>query len=316
MGKEIYLWRDDLTGFVESGNKIRKLEFLVADALAKGCDTLITCGGPQSNHTRSTAAVARELGMEVSILILPKPGFDRSADPTANLLLDEIFGAKLVWLDFDEFQKRGQGYAPYLTQEAEALKAQGKKPYVIPLGGSNPVGCLGYQAAVEEMLPIWKDAAKTAAPDDLFCTLGTGGTFMGLRLGIEKQKLSTHLHGVNVIGPMSVTEGYVTQLTRDLEAKGVAFSPEGKFEMIDGYVGGGYAVASDDDLAFYSQFAREEGVLLDPCYTGKAFQGMIAEIRKNPSRFGNQILFLHSGGGFGTFAYTSQYRRVLLKRSV
>ena len=311
--KEIFIWRDDLTGFNGSGNKIRKLEFLLADALQKGCDWIITCGGPQSNHTRATTAAARELGLGASVLILPKPGFNREKPANANLLLNQIFGAQISWIDYDEYQKLGASYDPFLTREFELLKSQGKKPYIIPLGGSNAIGCFGYLAAVEEMLLAWKNLVPNSpAPDSIVCALGSGGTFVGLQAGIQNQGIATILHGVNVIGPIETAKNYVKQLHQDCIQNGITVNPE-KAHMIDGYVGQGYAMATSDDLLFYRDFATLEGILLDPCYTGKAFQGMMSELRKSPERFGDKILFLHSGGGFGNFAYADEYQRAFLE---
>ena len=314
LGKEIYIWRDDLNGMVESGNKLRKLEFLMADALAKGCDWIITCGGPQSNHTRATAVIARQLGLGVSILILPKPGFDRSKTANANLLLNHIYDSKMVWLDYEDYQNKGSTYDPFLQAEVAELKSKGKKPYVIPLGGSNHIGSLGYANAIEEMMQSWKSVAQSTEPESLFCALGSSGTYVGLQLGIQEQKLKTHLYGVNVIGPIQTAQKYAHSVTQSIaDHFGISISQKHS-TMIDGYVGEGYSIASDQDLEFYIQLARDEGILLDPCYTGKAFQGMISEIKKDPSSYGKQILFLHSGGTFGNFAYSEQYREVLKKK--
>lgn len=311
IGKEIFVWRDDLNGFVESGNKLRKLEFLMADALKHGRDWIITCGGPQSNHTRATAMIVRQLGLGVSVLILPKPGFDHSKTPTANLLLNQIYDSRIVWLNYEDFVKAGSSYDLFLALEAEHLKKEGKKPYVIPLGGSNPIGCLGYKNAVSEMIPTWKNIAGTDSPDSLFCALGSGGTFVGLEWGIQEHKLKTQLYGINVIGPIETANKYVHTLHESISTdQGINIGSKHSHQ-IDGYVGAGYSIASDEDLSFYVELAREEGLLLDPCYTGKAFQGMLSEIRKNPANFGNQILFLHSGGTFGNFAYAEQYQKAL-----
>ena len=313
LGKEIYIWRDDLTGFIESGNKIRKLEFLLADALAKNCDHILTCGGPQSNHTRATAALARRLGLGVSILAsLPAAGLDLSRPATGNLLLNQIFGAQMSFIPSEDYQKNGASYEPFLAIEAEKLKKEGHRPYVIPLGGSNALGCLGYLGAVGEMLETWKKLdLGTETPSDLFCVLGSGGTYAGLQLGLAYHSLwSTRLFGINIIDK-KMSEKYLDQLHEETSKEfGIECNPK-QSEIIDGYVGGGYAVASDDDLGSYLRFAREEGILLDPCYTGKAFRGMISEIQKNPSRFGNQILFLHSGGVFADFNYAEQFHRVM-----
>jgi D-cysteine desulfhydrase len=312
-GREIYIWRDDLTGFNGSGNKIRKLEFLLADAIQKGANHIITCGGPQSNHTRATTTAARELGLGASVLILPKPGFDRGSPANANLLLNQIFGASISWIDYDEYQKLGATYEPFLTREFEKLKAQGKKPYVIPLGGSNALGCFGYLAGLEEMLKTWRATVPNCeAPDSIICALGSGGTFVGLQAGIEHEGIKTVLYGVNVIGPIETAKKYVTELHKSCMEYGISVHPE-RAQIIDGYVGQGYAQATTDDLLFYRDLATLEGILLDPCYTGKAFQGMLTELRKNPDRFGKRILFLHSGGGFGTFAYAEDYQRAFLE---
>jgi len=311
LGKEIFIWRDDLTGFMESGNKLRKLEFLMADAIAQGCDWVITCGGPQSNHTRATAVIARQLGLGVSILTLPKPGFDRSRVANGNLLINQIYDSTMIWLDYDEYQKNGASYDPFLEQESTRLKVLGKKPYVIPLGGSNPIGCLGYQNGIAEMLNTWKSVTHTLAPDSLFCALGSGGTYVGLQLGLQEQKLKTQLYGINVIGPIEVAQKYASTLSSSvLKEFGITVDTS-KSHQIDGYVGAGYSIASNADLEFYIELARHEGIMLDPCYTGKAFQGMLSEIKKNPTSFGDQVLFLHSGGTFGNFAYAEQFEQVL-----
>lgn len=314
VGKDIYVWRDDLNGFIDSGNKLRKLEFLMADALRLGCDWIITCGGPQSNHTRATTAVARTLGLGISILILPKADFDPAQPANANLLLNKIFDAHITWISNSEYHKLGKGYDPFFAREIELLKQQGKKPYVIPLGGSSPVGCYGYQNGVAEMLATWKSTTGlNTPPDNLFCALGSSGTFVGLKMGIEKENLSTKLHGINVIGPIETARNYVNQLVLACEKASMSVSLENS-HIIDGYVGKGYAQAEDQDLLFYRELARTEGIVLDPCYTGKAFQGMLVEIAKNPAAFGEKILFLHSGGEFGNFAYAEQYQRVFAEK--
>ena len=311
IGKEIYIWRDDLNGFMESGNKLRKLEFLMADAIEQGCDWVITCGGPQSNHTRATAIVARQLGLGVSILTLPKPGYDHDKIPTGNLLINQIYDSTMIWLDYDEYQKNGASYEPFLKQESGRVKALGKKPYIIPLGGSNPIGCLGYQHGVKEMLTTWKTVTNTPEPDDLFCALGSGGTFVGLQLGLQEQKMKTQLYGINVIGPIETAQKYVSILHESIKKTNGILIDKKNSHQVDGYVGAGYSLASNSDLEFYITLARKEGIMLDPCYTGKAFQGMLSEIKKNPDQFGSRILFLHTGGTFGNFAYAEQFQQTL-----
>lgn len=312
LDKDVYIWRDDLTGYNESGNKVRKLEFLLADAVASGCDWIVTCGGPQSNHTRATVALARQLGLGVTVVILPRPGFDRGKPATGNLLLNQIFDADLVWLDFDDFQNKGSRYDPFLEKEVERLRAEFKNPYVIPLGGSNALGCFGYRIAMKEMLSTWKKLQLgSTTPDSIFCAMGSGGTMLGLQLGLQDHQLdSCKLFGINVTGTPEVGAEYISRLSREITESGEKLTHKNTF-LIDGYVGEGYSVATNADLEYYVQIGRNEGILLDPCYTGKAFKGMIAEVKKDPIRFGRKILFLHSGGGFANFAYAEQYQEVL-----
>jgi D-cysteine desulfhydrase len=313
VGRDIYMWRDDLTGFVESGNKVRKLEYLLAHALETKCDRILTAGGVQSNHTRTTAFLARRLGLKVALVVRgPKTGPDESALPTGNYLLNAIAGADVHHITYAEYQAAAGVYAPFLDRVAEQYRHHGERPYVIAEGGSVPRGCWGYINGVAEMLPTWKAVAGTAAPDSLFFADGSGGTHAGLHLGYEVNELSPRgLWAVNVCDSAGYFEQRVGKL---VEATAQEFGlplRERTLQVLDGHVGGGYGVASDDDLRFYMSLARLEGVLLDPVYTGKAFRGMLSELRKQPEKFGQKILFLHSGGGFATFAFQEQYARVL-----
>ncbi len=314
VGKEIYIWRDDLTGFIESGNKIRKLEFLLADALEKGATRIITSGGYQSNHTRATTFAARRIGLEIS-LVLREPKTGRQPDdlPTANLLLSQIADADMHFISFNDYQAAGSTYLPILEKIAAASRQRGEQPYIILEGGSVPIGCFGYIAAVEEMLATWKNSgAKTKFPDALFFADGSGGTHAGLHLGYELHDLPTKkLWAVNICDSAEYFQKRVGKLIEETASQFNLKHTERELQVLDGHFGSGYGIATDDDLKFYAKLARQEGVLLDPSYTGKAFQGMLAEIKKNPDRFGDKILFLHSGGTFGTFAYQEQYARVL-----
>jgi D-cysteine desulfhydrase len=314
VGKDIFIWRDDLTGFTESGNKIRKLEFLLADAMEKGATRITTSGGYQSNHTRATTFAARRLGLEVSLVLRePKTGRNREETPTANLLLSQIAGADIHFISFNDYQAAGSTYLPVLEKIAEASRQRGEKPYIILEGGSVPIGCFGYIAAVEEMLATWKNCgAGTLSPDALFFADGSGGTHAGLHLGYELNGLPTKkLWAINICDSAEYFKKRVGKLIEEtVEQFGLKFN-ERELQVLDGHFGTGYGIATDDDLKFYMRLARQEGLLLDPSYTGKAFQGMLAELKKSPERFGDRILFLHSGGGFGTFAYQERYAQLL-----
>jgi D-cysteine desulfhydrase len=314
VGREIFLWRDDMTGFVESGNKVRKLEFLLAHALDQGANRILTVGAAQSNHARATAYCARRLGLEITILVRePKRGRDPNEPATGNLLLNQICGADLKYISSADYQRAGCAWQPFLAAELEAARQRGETPYAIPAGGSVPVGCWGYLRAVEEMLATWASLGlDTRAPDALFIAVGSGGTHAGLHLGYELHGLPTNtLWAVNVSDNAGHFQKRVGQLIEDTAREFKLNSRERSVQVLDGHVGEGYALASDDDLRFYAKLARQEGVLLDPAYCGKAFRGMLAELRKTPDRFGKRILFLHSGGVFSVEAYRNQLARVL-----
>ena len=313
-GREIYLWRDDLTGFVESGNKIRKLEFLLAHALETGATRIVTSGGMQSNHTRAASFAARRVGLRVALVVRePKTGRDPNAPPVGNLLLNQIAGADLHYLPYAKYQDKGGHYGPFLEEVAEQYRQRGEKPYIIDEGGSMARGCFGYVYAVEEMLATWKQTgAGTDAPDALIFAEGSGGTHAGLHLGFELHGLDPRrLFAINICDTAEYFHERVGRLVEDAAREFNLPSRNRTLHVLDGHVGEGFGIASDDDLRFYLQIARQEGVLLDPAYTGKAFRGMLAELRNAPDRFGKKILFLHSGGTFTTFAYQDHYARVL-----
>jgi D-cysteine desulfhydrase len=314
IGREIYIWRDDMTGSVESGNKVRKLEFLLADAVAKGATRIITAGGIQSNHTRATAYCARRLGLEISIIVRePKTGRNADEIPTGNFLLNQIAGANLHFVSYAEYQAQGSIYRPFLERVAQESRSRGEKPYVIFEGGSQPLGCFGYMFAVEQMLSVWPSLAGSRFPDALFFADGSGGTHAGLHLGYEQNGLPTkNLWAVNVCDSAEYFQNRVGKLVEETAREFNLRCTSPELKVLDGHFGTGYSIATDDDLRFYANLAKLEGVLLDPTYTGKAFRGMLAEIRKNPERFGSKILFLHSGGLFGTFAYAAHYAKALV----
>jgi len=312
VGREIYVWRDDLTGFIESGNKIRKLEFLLAHALESGANRVITAGGVQSNHTRATSFLARRLGLKVALVVRQAKSVQSFPSlPSANFLLNLIAGGEIHEVSYAEYQAQGSVYGPFLDRLAGHYRERGEHPYVIAEGGSVPRGCWGYILAAEEMLSTWKATVGTAAPDALFFADGSGGTHAGLHLGCELHGMSPRrLWAVNVCDSAEYFQQRVGKLIEDTAREFSLPLRERAIQVLDGHFGGGYGLASDDDLRFYVRLARQEGVLLDPVYTGKAFQGMLAELKKDGGRFGQKILFLHSGGTFATFAFQEQYARI------
>lgn len=300
-GPTIWLKRDDLTGCALSGNKIRKLEFIVAKALSEGADTLITCGGIQSNHCRATALVAAQLGLKCQLILRQ----DQSQSPQGNLLLDQLAGA-----DIDLYESRG--FAARLAERLQAAKerchAQGRKAYVIPTGASDGVGIWGYvQAAIE----IQQDCLQHGIqPGYIISATGSGGTQAGLTLGAHLQGLSAQVVGYAVCD----NAAYFQRKVRDDIAQWCALYPQTSFPdaenliaqlniaIEDGYIGPGYAQASPQVFACMRHVASTEGVILDPVYTGKAFYGLMQDIRAGHYRDTQDLVFVHTGGLFGTFA--------------
>ena len=309
-GVELYIKRDDLSGVALSGNKIRKLEFVLADALAQKVDTVITCGGAQSNHCRATAIAAAMLGLNCRLLL-------RTPDPSnpppleGNILLDRMAGAEIVWITPDEYKQRDE----LMAREAESLQTSGRKAYPIPEGASNALGALGYIRATEELV---NDITNTLGGGNRPCTIinaaGSGGTSAGLILGAKIFDLNARIAGVNVCNDRA----YFVRAIGDICERAIAdyyldvdFNRQRDVEIIDGYVGLGYALSQTEELELISEVARTEGIFLDPVYTGKAFFGMIEELKRDPKCFGERIIFLHTGGLFGLFPKAAQLRSLL-----
>lgn len=309
-GVELYVKRDDQSGIALSGNKIRKLEFVLADALAQKADTVITCGGVQSNHCRATAIAAAMLGLDCRLLL-------RTPDPSnpplleGNILLDRMAGADIIWITPDEYKQRDE----LMDSEAASLKASGRSAYTIPEGASNALGALGYVRAMEELV---NDITTTLGGANRPCTIitaaGSGGTSAGLILGAKIFDVNARIAGVNVCDDREyfvraigdICEQAIVDYHLDID-----FNRRRDVEIIDGYVGLGYALSQTEELELICEVARTEGIFLDPVYTGKAFFGMIQELKRDPKCFGERIIFVHTGGIFGLFPKASQISSVL-----
>jgi len=310
LGIEFYIKRDDCTGADLTGNKVRKLEFLLADALSEGCDTVLTCGAAQSNHARATAIAAAQLGLTSRLLL-------RTSDPAnpppieGNILLDLLVGAEIVWISFAEYGRRAQ----LLDSEAESLRKSGKKPYIIPEGGSNSLGAWGYVRAVEELA---QDLAKLPQGYHLSTSIvhatGSGGTTAGLILGAKLLGLNARVVGINVCNDRDYFQRVVGEICEDAITSyhlDLPFSREDDIHIIDGYVGEGYGKTTSQELSLLLELARTEGIILDPVYTGKAFYGMAQELRRNPEVFGDRVVFVHTGGIFGLLPMVDQLVSIL-----
>lgn len=292
-GHRLWIKRDDLTGCLLSGNKVRKLEFIAAYALDHGYDTLITCGGLQSNHSRATAFVGAQLGLKVHLVLRG----DTPERAEGNYLLDHLAGARVSCYP----------RAQYLREQADLLEhwradyaRRGHKALVIPTGGSDGLGAWGYLAACEELA---RDMAAAELPvGHLVTATGSGGTQAGLTLGVGLLDLPVTVWGVNVCDDEQTFLDKVAADAADWSRRsGEALPAKLDVRVLDGYVGEGYARASREVFQLIADLAALEGVLLDPVYTGKAFLGMLREIAAGRFEGCRDIVFLHTGGVFGVF---------------
>ncbi len=290
-GPKIYIKRDDLSGLALGGNKVRKLEFLFADALQKNADCIITAGAIQSNHCRQTAAAAAKLNIPCYLLL----GGEAPLLAQGNLLLDQLFGAHIIW---SGEQRKGEGIAPLV----ERLREQGKRPYVIPYGGSDPIGCLGFAAALAEL------QQQGPAFDEIIFASSSGATQAGLMLAKDILKLNTQLRGIHIDKanhqPQHFTKSIAELANSAAEHFGLAsrFSTE-QVCLDDDYLGDGYAVLGAAEREAMQLLATSEAILLDPVYTAKAMAGLIARVRQGYYSAEQRILFWHTGGTPAVFAY-------------
>lgn len=304
-GLNLWVKRDDLTGTDLTGNKVRKLGFLAAEALERGCDTLITCGAVSSNHARATAITAARLGLSSHLLLR---GEDRDP-PDGNLLLNRFVGAAITFFPPEEWPRRDLR----LGELAERLRAQGRRPYVIPEGGSNALGSLGYVLAVKELL----DQAAELGLDvgHIVHATGSAGTTAGLALGCAVfGRPDIDVAGVAVCDDKPYFDRRVQEILD--QAVGLWYvAPEvrarARWRIVEGHQGRGYAKTTPEELRALAAVARREGLLLDPVYTGKAFLGLLAEARAGRLEGPGATVFLHTGGLFGLFAFGSEVSAAL-----
>ena len=309
LGKNIYIKRDDETGIELSGNKVRKLEFAAAEALSQGATVLITCGGIQSNHARATAVAAVKLGMK-SILVL------RESEKTAiegNHLLDLIVGADVRFISAEDYALRRFEIMEDIKKD---LEASGEKGYILPEGASNGIGLFGYINAMNEIQQ--QEDELGIRFDAVVSCVGSSGTYAGLVVGAKLFNMKCDVIGFNIADTAPNFQkrafGYIQECCSYLEGvtpENLGITPESLI-ITDGYAGRGYALNVPADFEFIKEFARLEGIFLDPVYTGKTLKGMVSEIAK--SNFGlspnnpmadfsdyRNILFIHTGGLYGLF---------------
>ena len=302
LGVELYMKRDDLTGLLESGNKIRKLEFLVGDALARGADTLITVGTLQSNCFRAVSAVAARLGLKAVVAVKGR----RPAAYDGNLLLNRMLGADIRYLTDAEFER----YPITLETIAEDVRRRGGAPYIIPESGSNEIGALGYlECAVELAEQIGHGAPRF---DTVALTAFSGGSQAGLLMGKQLAGLPSEIVGVPIAFSADRVRSYVTEtIDKAVRRFGFAIDVPKAIHLLDGYQGAGRTGVDDAELSLLIRLAQEEGVMLDPVYTAKAFGGLLDTLQRDPQALGQRVCFIHTGGIFSLFPFRESLTRLL-----
>lgn len=299
-GPNILVKRDDQTGLAMGGNKTRKLEFLLSEAQAHGARTLITAGAIQSNHCRQTAAVAARFGFECILVLTGEP----CSNPSGNLLLDELFGAKIVWTDWTKRES-------VLKQTFEEAWEKGRRPYLIPYGGSNAVGASAYAYAIQELVNQIKSNSLTEIPQWIIFPSSSGGTQAGMVVGAYLFGFQGKILGISVDEQQEVLQTRVASLattTSEYLGSPHTFTPLDILVNTD-YLGDGYGMMGEAEKEAIQLFARTEGLLVDPVYTGRAAAGMIDLIRKQYLTRGQTVLFWHTGGTPALFA--DKYQSVI-----
>lgn len=296
-GFELYVKEDDLTHFLASGNKIRKLEYLLKDAKEKRANVVFTCGGVQSNHCRATAVLSKRLGMKPVLFL-------RGTEPdifNGNLLIDKLIGSDIVYVTPEEYENIDEIFQEYRRKYEE----DGKKVYIVPEGGSNSLGALGYVNAVFEL-----DEQMDLEKLDAICSaLGSGGTVAGIVAGLHVLEKRCKVIGFNVTKTMN--EKFLSKISKllmQMKDYGMNIKPEDvNLEIIDDFSGPAYAVPTEEDLKLIKHVAEMESTILDPVYTAKALRGTIETFKGT----GKKVLFIHTGGTFGLFAQAESMTRIV-----
>jgi L-cysteate sulfo-lyase len=298
-GPHIWIKRDDCTGLSSGGNKTRKLEFLMADAVAQEADCIITQGATQSNHARQTCAISARLDLECHVLLEDRTGFhDAEYAHSGNVLLDQLHGATLAT------RPAGSDMDAEMAQLAERLRGEGKNPYVIPGGGSNEIGALGYVDAALEL--VTQANERSLRIDHVVHATGSCGTQAGLVVGMQAMHSGIPVYGVCVSRDAPTQEEMVYELAR---RTGIHLGLDPDFiarerVVANGdYVGDGYGLPTEGMVEAVTMMARYEGILLDPVYAGKGFAGLVDLVSKGYFKAGENVVFVHTGGSAALFAY-------------
>lgn len=301
LGINLYLKRDDLTNFGTGGNKLRKLEYFIKDALDRGATMLLTVGGAQTNHGRLTAAVAAKYGMKAAIIAVdPYPG-----ELSANLLLDGILGCPVYLVQEDGVHSSSKLQEDAVKKVTQEWEAKGENVYFIPMGGSNELGILGYYDCAGEIFEQTKSLSLSDVR--LVSTVGSMGTYMGLAAAIENESLPLRLTGISIMPRKDIyaeAEDYYNRVKAFFSLS--ASMRREDFDLVTDYDFGGYNNPVKEVRSAIYYMARKEAVILDPCYTGKTFAGLMDMVEKGKIRQGENVVMLHTGGIPGI--YTGHHR--------
>jgi D-cysteine desulfhydrase len=302
LGIELWVKRDDLTGLLETGNKIRKLEFLVGAALAAEADTLVTCGTLQSNCCRAVAAVAARLGLRAVLALKGAP----PEEYDGNLLLDHLLGAEVRYCSEAEWERIDE----VLEDLAGRVRARGGRSYVIPESGATVTGALGYLACGQELA----EQIRHGAPefDTVVVAAFSGGSQAGLLMARQLAGLRAEVVGVPVAWEAARVRDYVGDVIGQARARyGLAVEPPAEVRLIDGYQAGGRGAVQPEELQTLVRVARAEGLVLDPVYTARAFHGLLDTLGRAPGSLGRRVCFIHTGGLFSVFPFRRALRPLL-----
>ncbi len=308
VGVDLWIKRDDMTGGAEGGNKIRKLEFLVGEALAAKATALVTCGGIQSNHARATALVAARFGLACTLLLRVTDGSETGPDVdaprdrlplTGNVLLDRLVGATIRLISPRDYADR----SACLAKVAADLALGGARPFVVPEGGSNGLGSLGYVEAMREVREQLDRGLGGGKPYDLVVhACGSGGTAAGVALGCSAHRVAEAVRAFAVCDDAAYFEGRIAAIAREARAWDASLPAPARVVVDDRSKGPRYGVMDDAQRAFLVQAARASGLIFDPVYTGKALFGLREAVRRGDVARGARVLFLHTGGLPGLLA--------------
>ncbi|KAI5673970.1 hypothetical protein M9H77_14334 [Catharanthus roseus] len=299
---EVWIKRDDLSGMQLSGNKVRKLEFLLADAVAKGADCVVTIGGIQSNHCRATAVASKYLNLDCYLILrTSKVLVDKDPGLTGNLLVERLVGAHIDLVSKEEYSNIGSVALTDILKEK--LLREGRRPYIIPVGGSNSLGTWGYIEAIREVEQQLQNSKVESGFDDIVVACGSGGTIAGLSVACWLSNLKAKVHAYCVCDDPEYFYDYSQGL---LDGLGAGVSSR-DIVLIQNAKGLGYAMNTAEELQFVKEIAETTGVILDPVYSGKAAYGMVKDMAENPKKWeGKKILFIHTGGLLGLYDKTEQ----------